>query len=178
LHKKKRSKLRLVLIGDGPQAEALRQLAGELGIAERVLFVGKVPFDQIPSYLKAADLFAFASVTETQGLVTLEAMAAGLPVVAVDGSGTRDIVENGVQGFLVENDPKDLARGILKILRSPSLMDELRAAALKKSRSYDNKRLARKMLKVYEQAIEDKKEGLFVKVEERSESENTQKVAA
>jgi glycosyltransferase involved in cell wall biosynthesis len=175
---KKRSKLRLVLIGDGPQAEALRQLAGELGIAERVLFVGKVPFDQIPSYLKAADLFAFASVTETQGLVTLEAMAAGLPVVAVDGSGTRDIVENGVQGFLVENDPKDLARGILKILRSPSLMGELRAAALKKSRSYDNKRLARKMLKVYEQAIEDKKEGLFVKVEERSESENTQKVAA
>jgi glycosyltransferase involved in cell wall biosynthesis len=117
-------------------------------------------------------------VTETQGLVTLEAMAAGLPVVAVDGSGTRDIVENGVQGFLVENDPKDLARGILKILRSPSLMGELRAAALKKSRSYDNKRLARKMLKVYEQAIEDKKEGLFVKVEERSESENTQKVAA
>jgi hypothetical protein len=57
-------------------------------------------------------------------------------------------------------------------------MGELRAAALKKSRSYDNKRLARKMLKVYEQAIEDKKEGLFVKVEERSESENTQKVAA
>lgn len=175
---KKRPKLRLVLVGDGPQAEALRKLAGELGIAERVLFAGKVPFEQVPSYLKAADLFAFASVTETQGLVTLEAMAAGLPVVAVDGSGTKDIVENGAQGFLVDNDPSALARGILKVVRSPSLRGELKAAALKKSRAYDNKRLARKMLKVYEQAIEDKKEGLYVTVEGKSEPANSQKVAA
>jgi glycosyltransferase involved in cell wall biosynthesis len=178
LAQKKRAKLRLVLIGDGPQAESLRQLAGELGIVERVLFAGKVPFEQVPSYLKAADLFAFASVTETQGLVTMEAMAAGLPVVAVDGSGTKDILENGAQGFLVDNDPNDLAKGILKIVKSPSLMDEFKAAALKKSRAYDNKRLSRKMLKVYEQAIEDKKEGQYVTVKEKAEPADVEKVAA
>ena len=79
--------MRLVLIGDGPDKQTLELLAAELGIAERATFTGQVPFDEIPVYLKAADLFVFASVTETQGLVTIEAMAAGLPVVAVDGSG-------------------------------------------------------------------------------------------
>lgn len=177
LAQKKRPKLRLVLIGDGPQAEELHQLVGELGIAERVMFTGKVPFDQIPAYLKAADLFAFASVTETQGLVTMEAMAAGLPVVAVDGSGTKDIVEDGVQGFLVKNDANDLSKGILKLVKSPSLMSEFKTAALKKSRAYDNRRLARKMLKVYEQAIKDKKEGQHVTVDDKAALADTQQVA-
>src|SRR5687768_8209221 len=71
--------MRLVLIGDGPDRQTLESLAMELGIAERVTFTGQLAFDEIAAYLKAADLFSFASVTETQGLVTIEAMAAGLP---------------------------------------------------------------------------------------------------
>lgn len=161
-------KIRLVLLGDGPQSQALQRLAGELEITDRVTFVGKVPFEDIPNYLKAADLFAFASITETQGLVTLEAMAAGLPVVAVDASGTRDILEDGRQGFLMQNDPQDLAYGIIKLVEDPSLMSKFRSAALQTSRTYDNKRLARKMLKVYEQAIEDKKNEQYVTVEDPS----------
>lgn len=157
--------LRLVLLGDGPQAEALRQLTGELEITDRVMFTGRVPFDEIPNYLKAADMFAFASVTETQGLVTLEAMAAGLPVAAVNATGTQDIVQDGKQGFLVKNDPQDLANGILKLVENPSMMSKFKTAALRTSRAYDNKHLARKMLKVYEQAIQDKKEEKYVTVE-------------
>jgi len=170
--------IRLVLLGDGPQAEALRQLVGELKITERVLFTGNVPFGDVPNYLKAADLFAFASITETQGLVTLEAMAAGLPVVAVDGSGTRDSVEDGEQGFLVQNDAQDLANGIIRLIQDPSLMSKFRSAALKKSRAYDNAKLARKMLKVYEQAIQDKKEEKYVTVEDRSTLALAEKVNA
>lgn len=177
LAQKKLPDIRLVLIGDGPQAEELHQLAGELGVADHVKFTGKVPFDQIPNHLKAADLFAFASVTETQGLVTLEAMAAGLPVVAVAGSGTQDIVEDGAQGFLVQNDPNDLAKGIVKLVKRPTLMKSFRTAALRKSRAYDNKRLARKMLKVYEQAIEDKKAGQNVTVEDNAALADAQQVA-
>jgi glycosyltransferase involved in cell wall biosynthesis len=112
-------------------------------------------------------MFAFASVTETQGLVTLEAMAAGLPVAAVDGAGTKDILEDGKQGFLTQNDPQDLANGIVKLIENPSLMSKFKTAALRTSRTYDNMRLARKMLKVYEQAIEDKKEEKYVTVEEQ-----------
>lgn len=160
--------LRLVLLGDGPQKEALHRLAGELEISERVTFVGKVPFEEIPNYLKAADLFSFASVTETQGLVTLEAMAAGLPVVAVDASGTRDILENGKQGLLTQNDANDLAGGILKVVESPLLVAKFKSSALRTSRAFDNNRLARKLLKVYEQAIVDKKNEQYVTVEDPS----------
>ena len=178
LAQKEQSELRLVLVGDGSQAQALRQLAGELGIEDRVFFTGRVSFEEIPTYLKAADLFAFASVTETQGLATLEAMAAGLPVVAVAGPGTSDIVEDGVQGFLVQNDPQDLANGILKMIGNPELMSTFKANALKKSRAYDNKRLARKMLKAYEQAIQDKKDGQFATVQDKAALIDAQQVIA
>jgi glycosyltransferase involved in cell wall biosynthesis len=170
--------LRLVLVGDGPQAQALRQLAEELGITERVHFAGRVPFDQVPSFLKAADLFAFASVTETQGLATLEAMAAGLPVVAVAGPGTSDIVEDGEQGFLVQNDPQDLAKRMVELICNPDSMSTFKTAALKKSLAYDNKRLARKMLKVYERAIRDKKDGQSVTVQDKDALVDAQQVAA
>lgn len=160
--------IHLVLLGDGPQADALKLMTGELGISDRVTFTGNVPFEEMPDYLKAADMFAFASITETQGLVTLEAMAAGLPIVAVDGAGTKDILEDGRQGFLTENDPQDLANGLIKVLESSSLMSRFRSAALRTSRTYDNMRLARKMLKVYEQAVKDKKDEKYVTVEEKA----------
>jgi len=165
--------LRLVLIGDGPARESLQGLAAQLGIAERVTFTGVLPFEEIPRYMKAADIFSFASVTETQGLVTIEAMAAGLPVVAVDGSGTRDIIEHGNEGFLVKNDSDALAKGIIKLLSDPQRMKRFSTHALKKAKSFDINLLGKQMLTVYEQAIEDKKNEQFVtlNVEEAAEPE-------
>jgi glycosyltransferase involved in cell wall biosynthesis len=154
--------LRLVLIGDGPARESLEQLGAELGIAERVTFTGSLPFEQIPTYLKAADVFSFASITETQGLVTIEAMAAGLPVVAVDGSGTRDIVEHGKQGFLVENEVEALARGIKKLLADPHRIKRFGNQALKRAKAFDVTQLGKQMIDVYEQAIEAKKQDQYV----------------
>jgi glycosyltransferase involved in cell wall biosynthesis len=158
--------IRLVLIGDGPEKQNLEALAAELGIAERVTFTGRLPFEDIPTYLKAADLFSFTSVTETQGLVTIEAMAAGLPVVAVDGSGTHDIVDNGKEGFLVENDPNALASAISELLCNPQQMKQFSANALKKARTFDLNRLGKKMVKVYEQAIQDKRDNRYVTLNE------------
>jgi glycosyltransferase involved in cell wall biosynthesis len=163
VHAQRRS-LRLVLIGDGPARESLELLASELGIAERVTFVGAVPFEEIPSYLKAADVFCFASITETQGVVTIEAMAAGLPTVAVDGSGTRDIVEHGKQGFLVENDSDALAKGISKLLSDPQRLKRFGANALKRAKMFDIDLLGQQVIGVYEQAIQAKKENLFVQL--------------
>ena len=160
------SAMRLVLIGDGPDKQTLELLAAELGIAECVTFTGQVPFDEIPAYLKAADLFVFASVTETQGLVTIEAMAAGLPVVAVDGSGTHDIVDHDKEGLLVENDPNALASAINELLANPQQMKQFSIQALKKARTFDANRLGKQMVKVYEQAIQDKKDNRFVTLKE------------
>lgn len=163
--------LRLVLIGDGPAKETLETLASEVGIAERVTFTGALPFEEVPCYLKAADAFTFASVTETQGLVTIEAMAAGLPIVAVDGSGTRDIVDHNKQGLLVENDVDALAKGIKKLLSDPQRMKRFSNNALKKAKTFDVNQLGKQLISVYKQAIQDKKENQYItlKAEETSE---------
>ncbi|MBC7878455.1 MAG: glycosyltransferase family 4 protein [Anaerolineales bacterium] len=155
---------RFVLIGDGPERKNLEALAKELGIRKKVTFTGSLPFSETPSYMKAANLFGFASVTETQGLATLEAMAAGLPVVAVDASGTRDILKHGQQGYLVENDAEALAAGVIKLLANPERMQRFAEAAYKRAQSFNIESLTEKLLDVYEQAIREKKKNRFVTV--------------
>lgn len=155
---------RLVLIGDGPERKSLESLAKELGIRKHVTFTGSLRFSEIPSYMKAANLFGFASITETQGLATLEAMAAGLPVVAVDASGTRDILKHGQQGYLVENDAEALAAKVKKLLVNPERMQRFAEAAYKKAQSFNIEYLTEKLLGAYEQAIRDKKKNRFVTV--------------
>jgi glycosyltransferase involved in cell wall biosynthesis len=160
-----RADLRLLLIGEGPQHAELESYAQELGLAEQVIFTGLVPFAEIPNHLKAADIFCFASITETQGLVTMEAMAAGLPVVAVDATGTRDEVDNGVQGLLTDNDSQALALALQQVLDDEALLARLKAGAEEKANSFDMMLQAKKMVAVYEQAIEDRKANRFVAVD-------------
>jgi glycosyltransferase involved in cell wall biosynthesis len=122
----------------------------------------------VPDYLKAADLFCFASVTETQGLVTMEALAAGLPVVAVNATGTRDVLEDNVQGFLTENSPEALANGVLRILDDKSLYRRFQKEARVKVQEFDINQLAEKLVAVYEIAIEAKRANKSVQVESES----------
>jgi glycosyltransferase involved in cell wall biosynthesis len=163
---KKHPDLRVVLIGDGQDKAELQSLASELGITDRVTFTGMLPFSEVTGYLKAADLFGFASVTETQGLVTMEAMAAGLPVVAVDASGTRDIVDDGEQGYLVPDDVDALAGSFDRLLDSPETMQKFSANALERAKTFDVKYCAGQLVNVYEQAITDKEEEQYVSIGE------------
>ena len=163
-----RTGIKLVIIGDGPYREKLEKITEKAGIARNVEFVGKVPFEQVPDYLKAADLFCFASVTETQGLVTMEALAAGLPVVAVNATGTRDVLEDNVQGFLTENSPEALANGVLRILDDKSLYRRFQKEARVKVQEFDINQLAEKLVAVYEIAIEAKRANKSVQVESES----------
>lgn len=156
-------RVRLALIGEGFQRKKLEKMARSLGIAQRVEFIGKVPFEEVPDYLKAADLFAFASDTETQGLVTLEAMAAGLPVVAVDAVGTRDVVTSGKDGMLTPNDPAALAAATSQLLASKETLEKFRSAALRTARSMEIIKLTRRLVSVYDEAIATKKEKLAAK---------------
>ncbi len=156
--------LRVVLLGDGSDKDMLQDLAAELGLAERITFTGAIPFSEVAGYLKAADIFGFASVTETQGLATMEAMAAGLPVVAVDASGTRDIVEDGKQGFLVPNDAEALAASINRVIESPRRMRKFSSNAEKKAKTLAVSNQAKKLVEVYEQAIQDKKDEQYVAI--------------
>lgn len=147
---------RLALIGDGPEKKRLVKLCKELNISEQVHFLGKLPFELIPATLKAADMFAFASTTETQGLVTLEAMAAGLPIVAVDAIGTRDVVDHDKDGLLTKDDPADVAKAINYLLENDDVFEHFKLAAKEKSRSLEFTLQARKLADVYENVIEEK----------------------
>ncbi|HRV90874.1 MAG TPA: glycosyltransferase, partial [Anaerolineae bacterium] len=162
---KQHPQARLVIIGDGEQKDELSKLAGKLGIAERVEFTGKIPFDEVPLYLKAADLFCFASTTETQGLVTMEALAAELPVVAVEASGTQDVVEHDRQGLLAENNPEALAAAINRVLDDEELYHRFKQATADRAAEFDMKRKAEDLIEVYHQAIDDQRAGRPVQVD-------------
>lgn len=95
-------RLRLLVVGGGPSLEALRRRAAAPDLAGRVWFTGGLPRLEALARLRGADLFGFASDTETQGLVLSEALAAGLPTVALDGPGVRDSVRDGVDGLVVD----------------------------------------------------------------------------
>ncbi|MCA9776870.1 MAG: glycosyltransferase [Candidatus Eremiobacteraeota bacterium] len=150
--KVERDDLMLVIIGSGDEKENLEELAADLGVAERVIFTGLIPFGEVPRYLSASDLFVFASITETQGLVTLEAMACGLPVVAVDASGTREAVDEE-SSILTDHDVDAMAAGIEKMLSSEDLGPYKRAAR-KRAESFGLLRQGEAMVEVYEKARE------------------------
>lgn len=154
--------VRLIILGDGDERSELKKQAKKLGIEERVELPGTVPFDDVPNYLAAANLFCFASTTETQGLVTMEAMAAGLPVVAVKASGTVETVTHDVDGLLTENDPQELAQAIITLLQDEQRFASFAKAARQKARQFDSIRLAERLTAVYEQAKEDKLAGRLV----------------
>ena len=91
----------LVLAGTGPDSGRLEALAARLRVSGRVRFLGLVPADDLPGLYRLADVFAIASEAELQSLVTMEAMASGLPVIAVDAGALAELVHPGENGFLV-----------------------------------------------------------------------------
>ena len=109
--------VRLVLVGDGPEEARLREMGAKLGLGDRVIFAGSVPYAAIPSYLAAADLFLMSSIAEVKPLVLLEAMGAGLPIVAVKASGAVDTVIHGNEGLLTELDKHEYANAVVDLLR-------------------------------------------------------------
>ncbi len=113
----------LLVVGKGTHEPHLRALAATLPSASRIHFLGAVPYEKVLDVYRAADVFLFASTTETQGLVVAEALAVGLPVVALRAPGMDEIVAHGMTGALAES-PAALAAALVTLLRS----DEQRAA--------------------------------------------------
>lgn len=99
----------VLFVGEGPDREALEALRNELGLKDVCHFTGQVENERIPLYYQAADAFLFASKTETQGIVLLEAFAGKTPVIALRASGVEDIVTDGKTGLLTEENPDSFA---------------------------------------------------------------------
>lgn len=110
----------LTIVGDGPQRLQLMRLADKLGLTSRVVFLGRLPHDEIPSIMHMSDLFVLPSLSEATPRVVMEAMAMELPVVATRVGGIPEIIEDGRTGVVVEPaNPQQLAEAICRVLGDP-----------------------------------------------------------
>ena len=144
----------LILVGQGPRLSELQSLAHRIGVEARVRFCTQVSDDELPLFLRAADLFVFPSQNRLEGfgLVVAEAMATGLPVIIADMPGVREVIEPGKEGLLVE--PlivSDLVARITELLDDPARRVAMGAAARKRAEErYSLEIVARQLLTVYE----------------------------
>ena len=148
------------------QMGELKVRASILGIRDKVTFMGNVPNAQVKDYLNAADIFLFASRSETQGIVLVEALAAGCPVVAVHATGADDVVRNGVNGFLTAEDEDTWAEKAAEALR-PENLGRMREAARSDADNYRASRLAIYAEMLYNQCVLRKGENGYERSEDR-----------
>jgi glycosyltransferase involved in cell wall biosynthesis len=144
---------RLVIAGDGPLRSDLERLGRELGVADRVVFLGWLsnPFP----LLREAGAFCLSSEYEGFGYALIEAMACGCPVIATDAPyGPKDILEEGSYGLLVPNgDEQALATGMLRILSDPGLQADLRRRGRERAALYDLARIGETYATVLQEAV-------------------------
>ena len=145
---KENKKVKLLIIGDGPDLETYKELCNELKIQDSVIFTGKVPWDRVPLYYGIADIFATASHTETQGLTVIEAMASSLPVVSLDDDAFRTVVIEDLNGYLFKDKDEYISK-ISKLINDKNLRVKLGNQARINSETYSSKYFAERVLDVY-----------------------------
>jgi len=144
----------LVLVGQGTETERLRRMAEALPVAERIRFLGLRPHHSLAECYQAADVFLFASETETQGLVLAEAAACGLPAVAVDAPGCDEVVRDGDTGVLTKGNPAALAEAVIGLLLDPERRRAMaRRAREMAERLFDVKLQIDRTMAVYADAV-------------------------
>lgn len=147
------SAFRLALVGDGQDILELEALTAELGLEERVLFVGAQPHQTIGDWYAAGDLFTLPSPAETQGLVLVEAMAVGLPCVGVDYGGTREMIAQEETGLRVSFEREAFADALETLLRDPERRARYGANGRRRALAYSPEAMTSSLLNIYEEAL-------------------------
>ncbi|HXF61110.1 MAG TPA: glycosyltransferase [Caldilineaceae bacterium] len=139
----------LVLVGEGPELEALQALAAELGLQTRVRFTGGVRYEEVPAYMAVGDFFVSTSLSEVHPLTFIEAAAAGLPALGIRSPGIADIIVDGVTGLIAENNDLSFGLRFLRLAQDPALRQCMRQAAVERSRTLSVENNARRLLELY-----------------------------
>ncbi|KKQ17520.1 MAG: 1,2-diacylglycerol 3-glucosyltransferase [Berkelbacteria bacterium GW2011_GWA1_36_9] len=152
LHQK-RQDFHLLMVGGGPELEYYQNLVKKWELSSYVTFTGMQEKEKANRFFGAADIFVFPSITETQGIVITEAMASGIPAVAIDKMGPSDIIKNGVDGFLTPLNIDSFCAKIETLLNNKKLREKFGAQALKDAENFSAKVCADKMEILYERTI-------------------------
>ena len=157
IKKRDNNKVKLLIVGNGPAMDELQQLTRTLKVEKDVVFAGTVSNEEIQHYYKMAYLFTITSTSESFGIVIIEALASGIPVLAVRAPGAADILTDDLDGLLVDDDVEKFADALEKIIREPELREKLSKGALKTSEKYNIDTISERMLNLYREVIEIKK---------------------
>ena len=153
--------LKLVIIGDGPDLNEMKTLTEKKGLQDYVYFGGRKEASEVPAYYHAADIFASASMTETQGLTYIESLASSTVVCASDARVVEGLVIEDSTGYIF-NDSRELYEKVVRHLsKPPAQQEEMAENALKLSETYDSRIFAGRVTEAYETAIR-KYQGLLV----------------
>lgn len=145
----------LLIVGDGTDAENLRRQAHDLKFEEHVTFTGRVTDDEIVALHKVGTVFCMPSPAELQSIATLEAMASGQPVVAVDAGALKELCQDGVNGFLcTQDDDEQLAEGLQTILNDKDLRQKFHKASLEIAGTHDIESTLDQFEAIYERVAE------------------------
>ncbi|HSD50169.1 MAG TPA: glycosyltransferase [Candidatus Methylomirabilis sp.] len=144
---------RLILVGEGDDRPRLEKMRRDLDLGESVRFVGAVPHERVGEYYLAADMFLFPSTSETQGVVILEAMAAGLPVVAVASDAAVDLLGDSEAGVMTPEDRRGFAGTVGDLWGQPERRRAMAAVGRRIAAGYAPETCAAKLLGLYEEVV-------------------------
>ncbi|MBN2604789.1 MAG: glycosyltransferase family 4 protein [Bacilli bacterium] len=152
----KNKKVKLLLVGGGPDQEYFEEKVNELGMNDSVIFTGMVFPTEVGSYYQIADLFVNFSVTETQGLTYIEALASGLPLLVKYDDNLEGVIENGGNGFSFK-DEANFVTLFNKIYSNKVLFNEITNNASRGIEKFSAESYAINVLKIYNQLLQDSK---------------------
>jgi len=155
----KRENARFLVAGEGPSKEAMAKIFEEAGVAGRVHFVGRLADQALIDFYHAMDVFVFASKTETQGMVLVEAMAAGIPVLALGASGVTDVLEHRQNGWMVR---EETTEAFVEGFNWLATQDDTRRRFLSRNaretgQAFSTERCAQKALNVYDNVLQKRR---------------------
>ena len=149
---KKIPKAKMVIVGDGPDLKELMDLTSKLKLEDKIIFTGRVLWDDVPKYYVMSDVFVTASTSETQGLTVIEAMGASKPVVAIKDESFMQVITNKKDGLLFE-DEKEYVSLIEKLYKDKTFYQKISKEALNTALKYSPDSYAKKVFKIYQMVV-------------------------
>jgi glycosyltransferase involved in cell wall biosynthesis len=146
--------VKLLILGDGYLMPKIKEFVTQEKLEDKIILTGIIERNEIKNYFATGDIFVYGSKSETQGMILTEAMYSGLPIVAVNATGTKSLVLNNGNGYLVKEDKEEFAGAVEKLILDKSLRQRFGEASKKIAReNFTSEVCARKMLRMYEKTI-------------------------